>query len=273
MDTITPDAREPQDPPEFQPGYCEVNGLRMYYETGGAGDPLVLVHGGGSTIETTFGRVRHLFAETHRVVAVELQSHGHTADIDRPLSFEQDADDIAGLLQQLGIPKASVFGFSNGASTTLQFAIRYPDKTNKIVVASTIYKRSGAPAWFWEMMARASFEGMPQAYKDSFLMINPDPGALFRMYERDVARMQAFPDITEGQMRSITVPVLIIMGDKDVALPEHAVEMHRLLSGSRLAIIPGSHGEYIGEITTRQDPLLVAATVSMINRFLDDEFL
>lgn len=254
-------------------GYCNLSGLRMYYEISGSGTPLVLVHGGGSTIDTTFGRVLHRFAQSHTVVAVELQAHGHTPDIDRPLSFERDADDIAALLQQLGISGASVFGFSNGATTALQFAIRHPDKTHKIVVASTIYKRQGAPAWFWEMIGQASFEGMPQLYKDAFLKINPDPDALYRMYERDIARMQDFPDITESQMRAIKAPALIIAGDKDVPTAEHLVEMHRLLMGSRLAIIPGGHGEYIGEITTRQNPVLVAATVLLVNRFLDDDFL
>jgi pimeloyl-ACP methyl ester carboxylesterase len=202
------------------------------------------------------------------VIAVEMQAHGHTADINRPLTFEQDADDIAALLQQLHIDKANIFGFSNGASTTLQFAIRHPERTNKIIVASTFYKRSGAPAGFWDMMSHPTFEGMPQPLKDAFLKINPDTNALHRMYERDVARMQAFPDITEEQMRSIKAPAFIIIGDKDVTTPEHAAEMHRLLSNSRLAIFPGGHGEYIGEITTPQDPVIINATASMINKFL-----
>lgn len=251
-------------------GYASVNGLKMYYEIYGAGTPLVLIHGGGSTLQTTFGRVLHEFAKTHQVIAVEMQAHGHTADIDRPLSFQQDADDIAALLEHLNIAKANVFGFSNGASTTLQFAIRHPEMTNKIIVASTFYKKAGAPDWFWNMMANPTFEGMPQPYKDEFLKINPDTSALHRMYERDVARMQSFPDITEEQMKSIQAPAFIIIGDRDVTTPEHATEMHRLISDSRLAIIPGGHGDYIGEMTTPQDSTLIAATVSMINKFLSE---
>lgn len=251
-------------------GYAPVNGLKMYYEIYGAGSPLVLIHGGGSTIQTTFGRVLQDLAKTRQVIAVEMQAHGHTADIERPLSFEQDADDIAELLKQLKIAKADVFGFSNGASTTLQFAIRHPEMTNKIVVASTFFKRSGAPDWFWKMMAQPTFEGMPQTYKEAFLKINPDTNALHRMYERDVARMQSFPDISDQQMKSIKAPALIIIGDKDVTTPEHAVEMHRLLSNSRLAIIPGGHGDYIGEITAPQDSVLIAATVSLIDKFLSE---
>lgn len=249
-------------------GYAPVNGLKMYYEIHGAGAPLVLIHGGGSTLQTTFGRVLADFAKTHKVIAVEMQAHGHTADIDRPLSFQQDADDIAALLKHLNIDKASIFGFSNGASTTLQFAIRHPEMTDKIIVASTFYKKAGAPAWFWDMMAKPTFEGMPQAYKDAFLQINPDTNALHKMYERDVARMQSFPDISDEEMRSIKAPVFIIIGDRDVTTPEHLAEMSRLLSNSRLAIIPGGHGEYIGELTMPKDSTLIAATVSMINRFL-----
>lgn len=256
--------------PDSSSGYAPVNGLKMYYEIHGAGTPLVLIHGGGSTIQTTFGQVLHNFAKTHKVIAVEMQAHGRTADIDRPLSFAQDADDIAALLTYLNIGKADVFGFSNGASTTLQFAIRHPERTNKIVVASTFYNRNGAPSWFWEMMSKPTFEGMPQPFKDAFLSVNPDTNALHRMYERDVARMQSFPEITDEQLKAITAPALIIIGDKDVTTPEHAAEMHRLISDSRLAIIPGGHGDYIGEITAPQDTVLISATVHLINKFLSD---
>lgn len=242
----------------------------MYYEIHGEGSPLVLIHGGGSTIETTFGRVLNRFAETRKVIAVEMQAHGRTPDIDRPLSFEQDADDIAALLLYLNINKADILGFSNGASTTLQCAIRHPQLVNKIVVASTFYNRNGVPSWFWDMMSKPSFEDMPQQFKDAFLKVNPDTGALHRMYERDVARMQSFPDISEQQMKSIKAPAFIILGDKDIVTPEHAAEMHRLLANSRLAIIPGGHGDYIGEITTPQNHILLAATVDMINRFFNE---
>jgi pimeloyl-ACP methyl ester carboxylesterase len=261
-------AKEPKANQDSLNGYASVNGLKMYYEIRGTGMPLVLVHGGGSTLQTTFGRVLNDFAKTHKVVAAEMQAHGHTADIDRPLSFKQDADDIAALLRHLNIDKADIFGFSNGASTTLQFAIRHPEMTNKIVVASTFYKKSGAPDWFWNMMSNPKFEDMPQPYKDEYLKINSDTAALFRMYERDVARMQSFPDISEEEMKSIKAPALIIAGDRDVVTPEHAAEMHRMISNSRLAIIPGGHGDYIGETTTPQDSILIAATVSMIDKFL-----
>jgi pimeloyl-ACP methyl ester carboxylesterase len=242
----------------------------MYYEIHGEGTPLVLIHGGGSTIQTTFGNILPILAKTNQVIALEMQAHGHTTDIERPLSFEQDDDDVAELLRQLSITKANIFGFSNGASTTLQLAIRHPESVNKIIVGSAFYKREGAQPWFIDMMAQATFEGMPQPYKDAFLKINPDSTALYTMYKRDVTRMQSFPDISNELIKTIKAPSLIIIGDNDVVRPEHAVEMYRLLSQSRVAILPGGHGDYIGELTTPQNPALIAATVSMIDKFLSD---
>ncbi len=140
--------------------------------------------------------------------------------------------------------------------------------TNKIIVASTFYKKSGAPDWFWEMMLHPTFEGMPQPYKDAFLEINPDTNALHRMYERDVARMQSFTDINDDQIRSIKAPALIIIGDKDVTTPSHARDMQNLISNSQLEIIPGGHGEYIGELNTPHDRKLISSTIALIEKFL-----
>ncbi|HEY0680046.1 MAG TPA: alpha/beta hydrolase [Chitinophagaceae bacterium] len=248
--------------------YANVNGLKMYYEIHGNGFPLVLIHGGGSTIGTTFGRILPELAKTHKVIAVEMQAHGHTPDINRPLSFEQDADDIAELLKQLKIEKADIFGFSNGASTTLQIAIRHPQVVNRIVVASTMYKRDGAFKGFWDMMKNASFVDMPKPYKDAFLEIRNDNDALHAMFKRDVARMQSFPDISESAIKGIEAPALILIADEDVVTPEHAVEMYRMMKNARLMILPGGHGEYIGEITTVKPGRTNYPAVSIIEEFL-----
>jgi pimeloyl-ACP methyl ester carboxylesterase len=250
--------------------YADVNGLKMYYEIHGEGFPLVLIHGGGSDIGTTFGRILPALAKKHKVIAVDMQAHGHTADIDRSLSFEQDADDIAGLLKQLKITKADIFGFSNGASTTLQVAIRHPHLVNKIIVASTMYKRSGAFQGFWDMMKNATFEGMPQVYKDAFLKINPDKEALHAMYKRDVTRMQSFKDIKDDDIKNINAPALIIAGNKDVVTPEHAVEMYRQIKNAQLAIFPGGHGDYMGEITTLKPGQTEFVALPVIEEFLSE---
>jgi pimeloyl-ACP methyl ester carboxylesterase len=248
--------------------YANVNGLKMYYEIHGHGFPLVFIHGGGSTIGTTFGRILPSLAKTHKVIAVEMQAHGHTADIDRPLSFEQDADDVAALLKHLNISKTDIFGFSNGASATLQIAIRHPELVNKIIVASTIYKKDGAFPGFWEMMANANFEGMPQAYKDAYLKINPDKDALYKMYERDIARMQSFKDISDEALQGIKAPALIILGNNDVATPEHGVEMYRKMQHAKLMILPGGHGDYIGELMTLKPGVSEYPAVKIIEEFL-----
>jgi len=250
--------------------YASVNGLRMYYEVHGEGFPLVLIHGGGSTIETTFGRILPELARAHKVIAVEMQAHGRTQDIDRPLSFEQDADDIAELLRQLQISKANIFGFSNGASTTLQLAIRHPRLVNKIIVASTMYKKDGAIPGFWDRMAAASFAEMPQVYKEAFLKVNPDTNALYAMFSRDVSRMQHFSDIPEEQIRSISAPALILCGDQDIVRPEHAVEMYRQLQHARLLILPGGHGDYIGEIATLKPGVTDFPAARLVESFLKE---
>src|SRR5262245_16036404 len=136
--------------------YATVNGLKLYHEIHGSGRSLVLLHGGGSTIESTFGRILPDFAKTHQVIAVELQAHGHTMDIDRPLSFEQDADDVAALLKQLQIEKADIMGFSNGGTTALQIGIRHPELVNKLVLLSAAYKRRGMRSGFFEGFQGAS---------------------------------------------------------------------------------------------------------------------
>ena len=248
--------------------YADVNGLKMYYEIHGSGFPLVLIHGGGSTLETTFGRILPALAKTHQVIAVEMQAHGHTRDIDRPMTFEQDADDIASLLKQLQVSKADIFGFSNGASTTLQIAIRHPQLVNKIIVASTMYNKAGAFPGFWDMMKQATFDGMPQPYKDAFTKINPDKNALYAMYHRDVTRMQNFKDIPDLVIESIGAPALVLCGNQDVVTMEHAVEMTRKIKHAQLAIFPGGHGEYMGELTTLKPGRNELVALPVIEEFL-----
>ena len=251
-------------------GYAPVNGLQMYFEIHGKGSPLVLIHGGGSTIRTTFGKVLHSFAKNRQVVAVELQSHGHTEDLDRPYSFEQDADDVAALLKHLKIEKADFFGFSNGGSTVMQIAIRHPELVRKLIVASSFYKRDGLNPQFWEFMNQASLDNMPQGLKDEYKKVAPHPEDLIKMHDKDARRMVEFKDWKKEDIQSINAPTLLIISDADVVKPEHAVEMMRLMPHANLSIIPGLHGEYIGEIiVSKENSRLPELTVAMIEEFLD----
>lgn len=253
---------------EIITGYQLVNGVNIYYEIHGAGNPLVLLHGGGSTIQTTFSRVLPLLAPHRQVIAIELQAHGHTADIDRPLTFEQDADDVAALLKQLNISSADFLGFSNGGSTALQIAIRHAGIVRKLVVIAALYKRDGVYPWFWEFMPQASISNMPQALQEAYLSINPSQEGLLAMHNRDRDRMLAFTDWDDNHIRAIQAPALLLSGDRDVIRPEHIVDMYRLLPQAQLAILPGVHGECIGEITTTPPGYLLEFTVKMILDFL-----
>jgi pimeloyl-ACP methyl ester carboxylesterase len=249
--------------------HARVNGINMYYELHGIGSPLVLIHGGGSTIVTTFGKILPLLAKTHLVIAVELQAHGHTSDRSSPETFEQDADDVAELLRQLNILRANIFGFSNGGHTAIELAIKYPDRVSKLVIASAFYKKDGMPTWFWEGFGDPKFSDMPQVYKDEYLKVNNDPAALMNMFNKDVERMRNFRDWKEEDIRSIKAPVLIVTGDQDLTLPEHAVEMHRLLPHSRLAILPGTHGSYMGEaMSPNPDSKVPELFAAMVDEFL-----
>ncbi len=234
----------------FSNGYAEVNGLKMYYEIYGEGKPLVLIHGGGSTIQTNFEKIIPLLAKNRKVIAVELQAHGRTSNRNSDSSFEQDADDVAALVGSLNIGKADFFGFSNGGTTTLQIAIRHPDIVDKIILGSALAKHSGVPEWFWGIMENAKLENMPELLKVGYLKVASDTSGLQVMHDRDAKRMVNFKDIPEEQIKSIEAPTLIIIGDKDIITPEHALELHRQIANSELAIIPGGHGEYIGEVTT-----------------------
>ncbi|MCF2444043.1 alpha/beta hydrolase [Dyadobacter sp. CY345] len=235
---------------KFESDYADVNGIKMYYQVYGEGLPLVLIHGGGSTIQTTFGRIIPKLVNFRKLICVELQAHGRTGDRESELSFEQDADDVHTLLNHLKIEKADFFGFSNGANTALQIAIRHPEICRKVIAGSMLLKRDGTFPQFWEFMENGTFEQMPQQYKDAFLAVRPDSTKLVNMYQKCANRMIQFKDFSDDEIKSIRATVLLINGDADVATSEHVVKMSRLIPHCNLAIIPGGHGEYIGEITT-----------------------
>lgn len=253
-----------------QSGYANVNGLRLYYELhGSGGTPLVLIHGGGSTIGTNFGRVLPLLARDRRVIAVEVQAHGHTRDIDRPFTFEQDADDVAALLDSLHVPQADVLGFSNGGTTALQIGIRHPAKVRRLVIASSNYRRDGMAPGFWDFMEKGTFADMPQPYKDAYLKINPSQEGVHAMHDRDAQRMLAFKDIPDDAIKSIQAPTLVVVGDQDVIRVEHALQLSRTLPHARLCVLPGTHGSYLGEIMTPNvSDRTVGAFAALIDEFL-----
>jgi pimeloyl-ACP methyl ester carboxylesterase len=253
-------------------GHAPVNGISMYYEVHGPADgvPVVLLHGGGSTIGVTFSRVIPALAQHRRVIAVEEQGHGRTTGRDGPVTFEQSADDVAALLRHLGVAEADLFGFSNGASVALQVAIRHPALVRKLVFASSITKREGAHPQLWEHMRQAEFSNMPQPLKDAFLRVNPDSQQLRVMHDKDRDRMRNFEDVPDSLVRSVRAPTLVVLGDRDIVRLEHAVELTRLIPDARLLILPGGHGDYLGEaVMTQGETAYPELTTRMIAEFLD----
>ncbi|RAW00766.1 alpha/beta hydrolase [Pseudochryseolinea flava] len=251
-------------------GYQEVNGIRMYYEIYGTGKPLVLIHGGGSTIQTTFANIIPTLAKKHLIIAVELQAHGRTSDRDTPLSFEQDADDVSTLLQKLNIGSADFMGFSNGGNTVMQIALRNPRVVDRMIICSAFYKRDGMFPGFWDFMKKGTFADMPASLKQAFLAVTPDSSKLQNMYNKCAQRVLNFEDWSDEQLKSIKAKTLIINGDKDVATTEHVTTMHRLISNSQLLIIPGGHGEYMGEISFDPKVDNIYAFTTLIEKFLTE---
>jgi pimeloyl-ACP methyl ester carboxylesterase len=255
-------------------GYVSVNGLEMYYEIHGTGQPLVLLHGAFSAIGTSFGELLPSLAERRRVIAFEMQAHGRTADIDRPLSYEQMADDTAAALEQLGIEKADFFGYSMGAFIALQIAIRHPDVVRKLVLASVTYNLGGVHPGLMEGLADMKPEMMyGSPWHEEYTRIAPNPDEFATLFAKKTQMDRNLKDVPAEFIESIEAPTLLIIGDSDLVRPEHAVEMFRLLGGgvfgdtpaglpsSQLAVLPGtSHVTLV----SRADLLL-----SIIPPFLD----
>jgi pimeloyl-ACP methyl ester carboxylesterase len=251
--------------PAFQKGYAPVNEFKMYYElhgsnTGGS-PPLILLHGGGSTIETSFGKLLPALAKNRQVIAFEQQGHGHTADIDRPFTFEQSAADTVALLQYLKISKADFFGYSNGGHIALEIALRYPEFVRKLIFESIMFTRDGSDPAFWESFKHAKLDDMPIELQKAYLRVAPNPEDLPTFFAKSVKRMLDFKGWTPEDVQSIKAPTLVIIGDHDIVLPEHAVLMFRLLQNAQLAVLPGTNHM---TIVTRSDCL-----PSMIEAFLN----
>ena len=259
---------------EFASGYAPVNGLEMYYEIHGTGQPLVLLHGAFSAIGTSFGQLLPGLAKSRQVIGFELQAHGRTADIDRPLSMEQMADDVAAALKQLGIPQADIFGYSMGAGVALQVALRHPDVLRKLVFMSATSTLSGVHPGLMEGLGEMKPEMMHGSpWHEEYMRIAPRPEDFARFFAKKTQMDRQIKDVPAEAIRAIKAPTLLIIGDSDLVRPEHAVEMFRLLGGgvfgdmppglpaSQLAVLPGtSHVS----IASRADLLL-----PMIVPFLD----
>ncbi|MCE6991860.1 alpha/beta fold hydrolase [Dyadobacter sp. CY323] len=251
-------------------GYAPVNGLNMYYEIHGEGEiPLVLIHGGGSTIETSFGEFLPLLSPHMKVIAVEMQAHGRTSDRDAPESYKQDAADVAALMKYLNIEKANILGFSDGGCTTMQIAMSYPAILSKIVVVSSNYKNEGMIPEFAGFMKNASLENMPEPLKVAYNNVAPDKSKLIVMFNKDRDRRLGYQDWEDADLKSIKTPALLMVADKDVVTVEHVVKMSHLIPNAQLTVLPGTHGSFIGEIcTAKKGSRLPEMAAVLVREFL-----
>jgi len=228
-----------------------VRGMQMYYEVSGSGEPLVVLHGAYMNI-ISMGAIIPKLAQTHKVYAVELQGHGRTTDIDRPITYPNLADDVAAFMDAVRLTRADIFGYSMGAGAGLQLAIRHPSKVNKLVAASGQYDAEGWQPEFKAAIPQMTVEmivQMPFAAEYRKLAANPEG---FPALARKLIALEKEPMAWGEQVKSLKTPVLIITGDADVATLEHSVAMFRLLGGgfmgdmgkplpaSRLAVMPAT---------------------------------
>jgi pimeloyl-ACP methyl ester carboxylesterase len=240
---------DPQTP--VQTGYAPVNGLSMYYEIHGRGRPMILLHGAYMTIDS-MGPILPGLAATRQVIAVEQQGHGHTADIDRQITYEQMADDTAALLAHLGVDKADIFGYSVGGGIALQLAIRQPAVARKLVVASASYTSDGMHKVALEMFPSITpelFAG--SSIEQAYLRTAPNPDDFPKLVEK-LTRLDTTPFAWPADdIRRIAAPTMILLGDSDGVRLEHAIELFRLLGGGvmgdlegmptcQLAVLPGT---------------------------------
>ena len=234
-----------------------VNGMQMYYEVSGQGKPIVVLHGAYMDIPTMGGIIPKL-AETHRVYALEFQGHGRTTDIDRPITYEHLADDVAAFMDAVKLEKADIFGYSMGGEAALQLAIRHPAKVDKLVAASVAYDLRGWQPAFTAFIPQMSVEGFLQM---PFFKEQADRKPGFPNLIAKLIQLEKEPMAWEAGVKQLKMPVLVIAGDADVSTLEHTVALFKLLGGgvmgdmgqplptARLAIMPAtSHTAVITQV-------------------------
>lgn len=227
--------------PEVQREYVQAGALQMYCETQGQGRPLLLLHAGMATIQTSFEKSRPILAKRWMTIAVEQQAHGHTADIDRSLTYEQMVEDTASLLRQKKISNADVFGWSDGGIVALGLAARHPDLVRKVATIGSGYNTD---AWSPDFKARQAAIKPDNAhtlpFRDAYRIVASKPEDWPLLIEKVKAMWTGFKGWSDAEMRSLKAPLMVMLGDDDVIRPEHALELFRMVPSGRLAILPGS---------------------------------
>ncbi len=226
-------------------GFADVNGLHLYYERHGEGSPLVLLHGGLLTIDINFAGLIPTLAQRHQVIAVELQGHGRTADIDREITPANSASDVVALLDHLGIDRAHVLGHSMGAAVALELAVNHPTRVRSVVPVSGSVRRDGMHSDLSDPSKFATSTRMPTQqdfaeFAAAYQRLSPHPEH-FEQFMTTLSSSQAdLKGWSDEQLAGITAPVLIVLGDHDFVTLNHAALMKDLIPGSKLAVLPGT---------------------------------
>jgi len=219
--------------------YASVNGLELYYEVHGSGQPIVLLHGGLLTIDLNFGPLLEPLAASRQVIAVELQGHGHTADTDRAITIEALASDVIALLDQLEVAEADFFGFSLGGLVAYAVAVAAPSRVGKLIAASADPHRppgrESAPLDDDRLPTAADF----QAMRDAYDAVAPDPAHFEGFAAKNAKVVHEFPGWTD-ELRSLHMPTLLIFGDRDFSPLPDVLELFGLLPNAQLAVLPGT---------------------------------
>jgi pimeloyl-ACP methyl ester carboxylesterase len=226
--------------------YAQVNGLNMYYEVHGSDStspPLFLLHGAFGFAEG-WSAVLPTLAKTRRVIVVELQGHGHTADRDQPLTYEQMADDTAELLKQLKIKSADFFGYSMGGTVALGVAVRHPEVARKVAILGSTARspKETYERQFYQEYQSLSADFAPPELKNPYDKTSPDPTRWPILVQKIKEMGPAFKGYSDKELKEIKAQVLIMIGDREGVRPEHAVEMYRVIPNAQLGIFPrGDH--------------------------------
>jgi pimeloyl-ACP methyl ester carboxylesterase len=236
--------------------YAAVNDLNMYYEIHGSGEPLLLLHGGMSTIGT-FYRILPTLAKGRRIIAVEQQGHGHTADIDRPFSFEQMADDTATLLRQLGIKKIDVYGYSDGGMVALEIAMRHPELVRKLALSSAVYRMDGYFPEIAEGLPHVTADDLPPQMREAYEAVAPQPENWPKLVSKAAEHAKNYSGSRPEAIQAIKAPALVMVAENDIIRIEHAKELARLLR-TELVVLPDS--DHVSYLLEHPDVLLSKLT-------------
>lgn len=258
-------------------GYAANADLRMYYQVHGEpGErpPLLLIHGGGSTIESNWTNALPVLAANREVIAVEQEGHGRTLPVRRSHDLDSDVADLLAVLDALHLPTVDVLAFSAGNRAAIGLALAHPERVRRQVLASAPWRRDAMVDGFWDGLEHGTLDDMPALLRDEYLRVNPGGERLQDFFDLDVNRMLAFDGWSDEEIAAMRQPTLVVVADHDVVTVEGSVRLARAVPYGRLLVVPGNHGDFIGEawaltLPAAAGPATMRAALELMLEFLD----